>query len=229
MHRIRKSFPILASLCFCIAAGETSAQLNLLPQGNFKNAGTNTADAELPAGVSLDWDKASVKIVNAKRAEVSLDGIWQFIPAVEGAAQPPKVGWGYIKVPGSWQSSRGRSADFVARGGGPQWDLCDGSRVARAWYERQVSIPSEWRSRSISLRFERVCTDAIVYVNGTECGRIGWPWGSVDITSAVTPGQSAEVRVLVAAYRRRWPDRPQNCRKGNSCFLPGGPELLQRR
>jgi beta-galactosidase len=49
------------------------------------------------------------------------------------------------------------------------------------------------------LRFDRVCTDAIIYVNGTECGRIAWPWGSVDITSAITPGQTADIRVLVAA------------------------------
>src|SRR5262249_60302479 len=28
---------------------------------------------------------------------------------------------------------------------------------------------------------------------------IGWPWGSVDITSAVKPGQAADLRVLVAA------------------------------
>ena len=51
----------------------------------------------------------------------------------------------------------------------------------------------------ISLRFDRVCTDAIVYVNGTRCGEIAWPWGSVDITSAVKPGQTADIRVLVAA------------------------------
>ena len=30
-------------------------------------------------------------------------------------------------------------------------------------------------------------------------GRVAWPWGSVDITSAVTPGQTADIRVLVAA------------------------------
>jgi beta-galactosidase len=162
-------------------------------------ATTQLADAELPAGMALNWNKTSIVTVNAKRAQVSLDGIWHFIPAAEGAAEPPKVGWAYIKVPGSWQSSRGRSADLLARGGGPQWDLYDGARVARAWYNRQVPIPAEWQGRAISLRFDRVCTDAIVYVNGTECGRIAWPWGSVDITSAVTPGQTADVRVLVAA------------------------------
>ncbi len=162
-------------------------------------ATTQLADAELPAGMTLNWDKTSILTVNAKRAQVSLAGIWRFIPAAEGTAEPPKLGWAYIKVPGSWQSSRGRSADFLALGGGPQWDLYDGARVARAWYQRQVPIPAQWQGRAISLRFDRVCTDAIVYVNGAECGPIAWPWGSVDITSAVTPGQTADVRVLVAA------------------------------
>jgi beta-galactosidase len=160
---------------------------------------TQLADAELPAGTSLNWDKTNVVTVNAKRAQVPLNGIWRFIPAAEGAAESPRSGWAYIKVPGSWQSSRGRSTDLLARGSGPQWDLYDGARVARAWYQRQVPIPAQWQNRAISLRFDRVCTDAIVYVNGTECGRIAWPWGSVDITSAVTPGQTADMRVLVAA------------------------------
>ncbi len=112
---------------------------------------------------------------------------------------PPRWGGPISRCRAVGRRSAGRSSDFVALGGGPQWDLYDGARVARAWYERQVPIPAEWQGRAISLRFDRVCTDAIVYVNGTECGRIAWPWGSVDITSAVTPGQTADVRVLVAA------------------------------
>ena len=162
-------------------------------------APTQLADAVMPAGINLNWDKASVITVNAKRAQVSLDGIWRFIPAAEGTAEPAKLGWAYIKVPGNWQNSPGKSSDFLAFGGGPQWDLYDGALVARAWYQRQVPIPAEWQGRTISLRFDRVCTEAIVYVNGAECGRVAWPWGSVDITRAVTPGKTAEVRVLVAA------------------------------
>ena len=164
-----------------------------------ETAPAQLADAVLPAGLSLNWDKASISTVNGKRAQVSLDGIWRFIPATEGAAEPAKLGWAYIKVPGSWQRSQGRSSDYVAMGGGPQWQLFDGARVAHAWYERQVPVPAEWEGRAISLRFDRVCTDAIVYVNGKECGKIMWPWGSVDITSAVKPGQMAAIRVLVAA------------------------------
>ena len=174
-------------------------------------ASTNIADAVLPAGTSLNWDKTDVTTVNAKRAQMPLSGIWHFIPAVEGSSEPPKVGWAYIKVPGSWGSGQGgqgrrgggggggRLSAFVAVGGGPQWQMFDGSRVAHAWYERQISIPANWQGRAISLRFDRISTDAIIFVNGKECGRVAWPWGTVDITSAVTPGQTADVRILVAA------------------------------
>jgi beta-galactosidase len=169
-------------------------------------APTHLEDAVLPAGIELGWDKANVETVNARRAQICLDGIWRFIPAAEAATEPPKLGWAYIRVPASWQSgrtgrenrSRRRSA-FVALGGGPQWDLFDGATVTQAWYERQVTIPAQWQDQSISLRFDRVSTDAIVYVNGKRCGTIAWPWGSVDITSAVAPGQTAQIRVLVAA------------------------------
>ncbi|HLX61180.1 MAG TPA: glycoside hydrolase family 2 TIM barrel-domain containing protein [Planctomycetota bacterium] len=162
-------------------------------------APTQLADAVLLAGTSLDWDKTKVVTENAKRAHVALDGIWRFIPATEGSDVPAKVGWAYLKVPGTWQNASGKHSDFLAVGGGPQWDLYDGALVTRAWYERQVAIPAEWQGRAISLRFDRVSTDAMVYVNGTQCGKIAWPWGSVDITSAVKPGQTADIQVLVAA------------------------------
>ena len=35
-------------------------------------------------GMSLDWDQTGVVTINTKRAQVSLDGIWRFIPAAEG-------------------------------------------------------------------------------------------------------------------------------------------------
>jgi len=181
---------ILACLCFCVAGGRALAQQ------------TQPADAVLPADMSLNWGQLKVETVNVKRSQASLDGIWRFIPAVEGVAEPPQIGWAYIKVPGSWSSGagrrRGESSALLARGNGPQWDNYNGSRVEHAWYERQVPIPADWQG-SISLRFDRVSTDAIIYVNGKECGRVAWPWGSVDITSAVKSGQTADVRVLVAA------------------------------
>lgn len=187
---------IQPAMFYCTGVFEI-ADLTVTP--HLAAAPTQLADAVLPDGFTLAWDKTDIKTVNAKREQMSLDGIWRFIPAVEGAAEPPGVGRAYIKVPGNWQRSQGRSSDFLALGGGPQWDLYDGARVARAWYERQVTIPAQWQGRAISLRFDRVSTDALVYVNGTQCGTVAWPWGTVDITQAVTPGETANIRVLVAA------------------------------
>ncbi|HPM84876.1 MAG TPA: hypothetical protein PLF81_29430, partial [Candidatus Anammoximicrobium sp.] len=45
-------------------------------------APTQLADAVLPSGISLGWDQTKVVTVNAKRAQVSLDGVWRFVPAV---------------------------------------------------------------------------------------------------------------------------------------------------
>ncbi len=112
------------------------------------------------------------------------------------------MGWNYIKVPGNWQGTGGRDRSSVTSpllGTGLPWTDFNGSKVELAWYERQVPIPANWQGRSLSLRFDRISTDAIVYVNGHECGRVSWPWGSVDITGVVTPGQTANVRVLVIA------------------------------
>ncbi len=175
-------------------------------------ADSQAADAVLPAGMSLNWDQSKIETVNAKRSRALLDGLWRFMPAVAGETAPPKLGWGFINVPDSWatREDEDTSANLVlstrlrsplmARGSGPQWEhYDDGSHVASAWYERQVPIPAEWQGRTVSLRFDRVCTDAIVYVNGQECGKVPWPWGTVDITRAVTPGQTANVQVLVAA------------------------------
>jgi beta-galactosidase len=185
------------AMFYCTGVFEI-ADLAVTPQ---LAAGTQPRDAVLPAGMALNWDRADVETVNARRARISLDGIWRFTPATDGAAEPPKVGWAYIKVPGDWQARPGSSsrAGLLALASGPRWDLYDGASVSRAWYQRQVPIPASWQGRAISLRFDRVCTDAIVYVNGKRRGEIGWPWGSVDITSAVEPGKAADVRVLVAA------------------------------
>ncbi len=170
-------------------------------------ADSQSADAVLPAGMSLNWDKLGIETVNAKRSRALLDGVWRFMPAVAGETAPPKLGWGFINLPGTWARSQRarrqdeeRSSSLIASGSGPQWEhYDDGSHVASAWYEREAPIPAQWQGRAISLRFDRVCTDAIVYVNGQECGQVTWPWGSVDITHSVTPGQKANVQVLVAA------------------------------
>ena len=184
-------FPLIfAFLCLYISGGPVAAQQ------------TQEANAVLPAGISLNWEQINDETINPKRTQVSLDGIWRFMPAVEGVMEPPQLGWNYIRVPGNWQRADGHARNSESSpllGTGLPWTDYNGSKVDLAWYERQVPIPADWKGRTLSLRFDRISTDAIVYVNGNECGRVSWPWGSVDITSAVKPGKTANVRVLVIA------------------------------
>ena len=142
------------------------------PAATSPSDASDSSDAKLPAGIELGWDKNDATAVTSRRARVRLDGIWRFIPAETGQQVPPKSGRGYLRVPGSWQDSPGGRSAIVAMGGGKLWEDYDGTKVSRAWYERKITIPADWKGRVLTLRFDRVSTDAIVYVNGRKCGAI---------------------------------------------------------
>ncbi len=141
------------------------------------------------------------KIPNSKRAEIYLNGTWQFIPAVGTSQQePPNNGWGSIWVPGDWQrENHGSVPGLIKRSTGSEWDNFDGKTLSKAWYQRSIDIPANWAGRAILLDISRVSTDAIVYVNGINCGQVNWPYGAVDITKAVKPGTTATISLLVVA------------------------------
>lgn len=146
------------------------------------------------------WGREPVQSVSRTRGQMALDGVWRFQPAVGEAQKEPKEAWGYIQVPGDWRNTAARPG-VVKQGTGEAWASFNGDEVAVAWYEREFVVPREWAGRAIMLDFERVSTDAVVFVNGKRCGAVAWPGngGSVEITSAVKPGEKATVRLLVAA------------------------------
>ncbi len=97
--------------------------------------------------------KAQAMPVNAKRAQVSLDGMWRFMPAVAGEGGPPKTGWGYIKVPGSWANAEGAEAGA----GLPIWwpaaavrsgNIMMGRRWPAPGTSAKCRFPAEWQGRS---------------------------------------------------------------------------------
>ncbi|MBW4679627.1 MAG: beta-galactosidase [Microcoleus vaginatus WJT46-NPBG5] len=143
----------------------------------------------------------SLKIPNSKRDEIYLNGIWKFIPALGGSQQlPPQTGWGSIWVPGDWQRENHPSVPgIISRGTGTAWQNFNGKQLSKAWYQSTISIPAEWQGRTILLDLTRLSTDAEVYVNGIQCGQIQWPYGAADITTAVKPGSSAVLSLLVTA------------------------------
>ena len=119
---------------------------------------------------------------------------------LDKAETKPPAGMAYIHVPGSWKPCGFMPGLASERGKGPAWKSWgDGSGAWCAWYQRRVTIPSQWAGQAILVSLERVSTDAIVYANGTNCGAIGWPYGEVDISKAVKAGEEAMLWIQVMA------------------------------
>ncbi|GBC94547.1 Beta-galactosidase BoGH2A [bacterium HR16] len=138
-------------------------------------------------------------VSTSTRDSLCLNGTWRFMPATGPAIIEPtgdQTAWGQIRVPGKWTGFR--LPGLVQRGTGAQWNAFS-DKTARGWYERTVSVPSSWQGRQIVLELQRVCTDAVVFVNGRRCGEVRWPGGEVDITDAVQAGHEAQLRLLVVA------------------------------
>jgi beta-galactosidase len=159
---------------------------------------TSLAALVLAACSALALAQQPAMETSSRRGEICLNGEWRFMPAVGPAAERPDGEWGTIPVPGSWSRCSSLPGPR-SQGKGGSWATGALNDVNRAWYEMTVHIPDAWAGRAIVLDLTRVSTDAVVYANGVECGKVAWPRGVVDITRAVRAGDDAALRVLVVA------------------------------
>ncbi|MDR2463400.1 MAG: hypothetical protein LBD30_06435 [Verrucomicrobiales bacterium] len=148
----------------------------------------------------------------AARAEICLNGAWQFQPVAlpqgykENDNQPPELtppsadGWAAtpLKVPSPWNvnsfaNEKNLGGDFRAYPSYPrEWD-----NVKMGWLRRTVSVPADWQGRRVILRFEAVAGDAQILVNGSVVGRefdIFYPF-EIDVTDSVKFGADNEILV----------------------------------
>ena len=159
-------------------------------------------DVPAPEGATGLWDLTDAwRQTTPTRERISLNDLWRFLPLSEEAGQQvpgASEGWGWFKVPGIWPTSAEGQAQRVWLSGWSE-DRVDLARVEQAWYRRSVAIPADWTGRRILIDFSMVQTHARVYVNGAPCGEVWFPGGRVDLTSAVRPGATHDVAVLVTA------------------------------
>ncbi len=159
-------------------------------------AGTATSAA------AMRWGEVPVEALTATRGRIVLNAPWRFMPAQGAAARAPAGDWQCILVPGAWYRT-GWSAPHLegvyTAPNGPMVPPENLATVGRAWYEREIAVPADWEGRQIILRVDRVCTDAIVYVNDREVGQMRWPGGELDVTEFAQPGTTAKLRMLVVA------------------------------
>ena len=138
--------------------------------------------------------------IDNKRDQIYLNGTWQFVPAIGNPQNPPaSPSWGSIQVPGDWQEEKSEFIPgIITRGTGQDWEKFNSKQLSKAWYQRNIDIPGDWKNRRIFIDLARVSTDAIIFVNGINCGQIEWPYGNVEITKVAKPGQNT-ISILVAA------------------------------
>ena len=72
------------------------------------------------------------------------------------------------------------------------------------WYQREVSVPSDWQGKEILLHFGAIYYNAEVYINGQLAAlhRGGSAPVNVNITPYVTPGQNANIVVCATSDLR---------------------------
>ncbi|EGK87987.1 beta-galactosidase [Microcoleus vaginatus PCC 9802] len=142
----------------------------------------------------------AVGAIDNKRSQIYLNGTWQFVPAVGNPQNPPvSPNWGSISVPGDWQKENNESVPgIITRGSGKEWENFNSKQLSKAWYQRNIDIPGDWTNRRIFLDLARVSTDAVIFVNGINCGQIPWPYGTIEITKVAKPGQNT-LSILVVA------------------------------
>lgn len=161
-----------------------------------------------------------IENIKASRTEISLDGQWLFIPENElndaknaSSENLQDNNWHTMSVPNFWNPSRvwlhGESFEGFPKGVSDVYfqketDRCknytfDYTKTKVAWYRQWVELPSDIKSKHITLNFDAVSKIAEVYINGQLAGSHVGMFGdfSVDATPLLKPGKNLiAVRVV---------------------------------
>jgi hypothetical protein len=167
--------------------------------------------ARLPQGVKAVWDLDKAhRETTPTRERICINGLWQWQPClpdrqptVAEADRVPTDNWGYFKVPGCWPGitnyMQKDCQTVLMHPNWKDWKDDDLRGLSTAWYQREITIPSQWAGRRIAVYAEYVNSYAVVYVDGKRAGEIRFPWGAVDITSVCRPGATHVLSMLVVA------------------------------
>jgi len=99
--------------------------------------------------------------VNAQRQTISLDGEWSF--CIDSLKKGMSDKWAKnglpfklsttVAVPHTWNIKK-ETTRFWGWG----------------WYQRSITVPTDWKGKNIKLQFNAVYHDATIWVNGVKAG-----------------------------------------------------------
>ncbi len=143
----------------------------------------------------------AARIRTAFREKVSLNGLWRFRPVFESLQEmrPPRDGWGWFKVPAAWPDLSNSSNDHVFYLPARESAALRKQVLRLGWYEREFTIPADWKGRRIKLDFDLVQGVALFFIDGAQAGSLTFPGGQLDITSLAKPGRKQNLRIRFSA------------------------------
>lgn len=121
----------------------------------------------------------------AERLELKPE--FQAQPAVSAKEMPKETGW---------------STDFVSTvrsatpPKGAAWTKAEAQKANSQFLRRKLEIPAAWKTGRISLDFERINGNAILFIDGKRIGERPGPYGEIDLTGFVQPGKTHELLIF---------------------------------
>lgn len=150
---------------------------------------------------------ASVLVSAACATELSLAGEWRL--ALDASVSDPVAGPGAqrfldtTRLPGSTAAQRkGPELEMELRMDQKTMNRLRERHpfIGRAWYQREVEIPADWKDKEIRLTLERVLWESRVWVDGKA---VGGPQQSLsvphhhELTGALVPGQKHTLTLCI--------------------------------
>jgi hypothetical protein len=147
-------------------------------------------ESPLPSGVRAVWDLDSASVeTTATRERICINGLWRWQPAPRHPGKAPAGRWGFFKVPGCWPGiTNYMQKDCQTVYPHTDWKSTRMADITAAWYQREVTIPRQWKGRRIALALEYLNSVAAVYLDDKHVGNLRFPGGELDLSSFVRPG-----------------------------------------
>ncbi len=210
---MRRIVAVLSTALLVVPSSPAVAASNdtsLPPHGERDPAGT-TITAVDGTNVVLQYGDVVPSFDGWSRQEPTrqyrpLDGRWRFRFDPDGTGetagwQLPGIsmaGWDQITVPSAWDlKDQPGFGGYDGTGFGTGTAFADGY----AWYRTTVTVPADWRDRTVRLNFLAVNYRADVWVNGRYAGAHegGHTPFALDVGDALRPGP---VTIAVRVHRR---------------------------
>jgi len=152
------------------------------------------------------WDLSKAwKESSQLREKICLNDLWRFRPLLpkEKADSPEHVkSWGWTKVPDLWHQQK----DWET--GDPALEIMlpsflkakiNWSKTTQAWYQRELTLPENWKNKHIFLQLTLVQTKATIFLDNKQIGEVWFPGGDIELTDSVIPGKKQTLSILLTA------------------------------